>query len=122
MLPFSDKLRVLRAVRLAKAQATSPSQGYQQLRYWSTVPFRHGAEDVVSSARHRCPRTRRTNQRMTIRMRCEANWCGISMAGRPSPAGERPRPDGPAAGSLAMIFWTRLSRMAPTSGRRVGHV
>jgi hypothetical protein len=46
-LPFSDKLRVVRAVGLAKAQSTSPSQGYQQLRYWSTVPFRHGAGDVV---------------------------------------------------------------------------
>jgi hypothetical protein len=46
-LTFRDKLRVLRAIGLAKAQSKPPSKAYQQLRYWSTVPFRHGAEDIV---------------------------------------------------------------------------
>jgi hypothetical protein len=46
-LTFHDKLRVMRAIGLAKAQSKPPSKAYQQLRYWSTVPFRHGGEDVV---------------------------------------------------------------------------
>jgi hypothetical protein len=46
-LTFRDKLRVMRAIGLAKAQSKPPSKAYQQLRYWSTVPFRHGAENVV---------------------------------------------------------------------------
>jgi hypothetical protein len=46
-LTFRDQLRVVRAIGLAKAQSTRPRKAYQQLRYWSTVPFRHGAADVV---------------------------------------------------------------------------
>lgn len=46
-LTFRDQLRVTRAIGLAKLQSKPPSKAYQQLRYWSTVPFRHGAEDVV---------------------------------------------------------------------------
>jgi len=46
-LPFSDKLRVLRTLVLAKLQARQTIKPYQQLRYWSTVPFRHGPVDVV---------------------------------------------------------------------------
>ncbi|MGC2606220.1 MAG: hypothetical protein WA419_11765, partial [Silvibacterium sp.] len=46
-LPFKDKLRALRAVALAKLQSRQPIKAYQQLRYWSNVPFRHGPSEVV---------------------------------------------------------------------------
>ncbi len=46
-LPFKDKLRVLRVLTLAKLQAGQKIRPYQQLRYWSNVPFRHGPADVV---------------------------------------------------------------------------
>jgi hypothetical protein len=46
-LPFRDKLRVLRTILLAQKQARQPVKPYQTLRYWSTVPFRHGSVDVV---------------------------------------------------------------------------
>jgi hypothetical protein len=46
-LPFKDKLRVLRTLALAQLQAHQAIKPYQQLRYWSTVPFRHGPIDVV---------------------------------------------------------------------------
>ena len=46
-LPFKDKLRVLRTLILAQLQAHQTIEPYQQLRYWSTVPYRHGPIDVV---------------------------------------------------------------------------
>jgi hypothetical protein len=46
-LPFRDKLRVLRTLLLAELQARQTIKSYQQLRFWSTVPFRHGPIDVV---------------------------------------------------------------------------
>jgi hypothetical protein len=46
-LPFKDKLRVLRTLALVQVQAHQKIKPYQQLRYWSTVPFRHGPVDVV---------------------------------------------------------------------------
>ncbi len=46
-LPFRDKLRVTRTLALAEIQARQAIKPYQQLRYWSTVPFRHGPTDVV---------------------------------------------------------------------------
>ena len=46
-LPFRDKLRVLRTIVLVQLQARQTIKPYQQLRYWSTVPFRHGLMDVV---------------------------------------------------------------------------
>jgi hypothetical protein len=46
-LPFKDKLRVVRTLALAEIQARQRIKPYQQLRYWSTVPFRHGPRDVV---------------------------------------------------------------------------
>jgi hypothetical protein len=46
-LQFKDKLRVLRTLALAQLQAHQMIKPYQQLRYWSTVPFRHGPSDVV---------------------------------------------------------------------------
>ena len=46
-LPFKDKLRVVRTLALAELQARQKIRPYQQMRYWSTVPFRHGPHDVV---------------------------------------------------------------------------
>jgi hypothetical protein len=46
-LPFKDKLKVVRTIALAERQARQKIKPYQQLRYWSTVPFRHGQIDVV---------------------------------------------------------------------------
>src|SRR5471032_2764143 len=46
-LPFKDKLRVVRTLALAELQARQKIRPYQQLRYWSTVPFRHGPNDIV---------------------------------------------------------------------------
>jgi hypothetical protein len=48
--PFEDKLRVLRTLVLAQLQARQKIKPYQQLRYWSTVPFRHGPIDVVKQS------------------------------------------------------------------------
>jgi hypothetical protein len=63
-LPLRDKLRVLRTLALAELQARQKIKPYQQLRYWSTVPFRHGPTDVVkfsatpSPANPACPLAR----------------------------------------------------------------
>jgi hypothetical protein len=46
-MPFKDKLKVVRTLALAELQARQKIRPYQQLRYWSTVPFRHGPDDVV---------------------------------------------------------------------------
>ena len=46
-LSLKDKLRVLRTLTLAELQSRKTIKPYQQLRYWSTVPFRHGPSDVV---------------------------------------------------------------------------
>jgi hypothetical protein len=46
-LPFKEKLKVVRTLALAELQARQKIRPYQQLRYWSTVPFRHGPDDVV---------------------------------------------------------------------------
>ena len=46
-LPFKDKLKVVRTLALAELQARQKIKPYQQLRYWSTVPFRHGPDDLV---------------------------------------------------------------------------
>src|SRR5271165_2542467 len=46
-LTFRDKLRFLRSMLLVQSQLRRPIRPYQQLRYWSDVPFRHGPIDVV---------------------------------------------------------------------------
>jgi hypothetical protein len=46
-LAWRDKLRIFRALALLSVQAKKPGKPYQQLRYWSNVPFRHGPVDVV---------------------------------------------------------------------------
>jgi hypothetical protein len=49
-LSFRDKLRVLRTLALVQLQAHQAIKPYQQLRYWSNVPFRHGPIDVVKQS------------------------------------------------------------------------
>jgi hypothetical protein len=49
-LSFRDKLRVLRTLVLAHLQSHKPREPYQQLRYWSTVPFRHGPDHIVKQS------------------------------------------------------------------------
>jgi hypothetical protein len=49
-LSLGDKLRVLRTLVLAQLQAHQPLKPYQQLRYWSTVLFRHGPAEVVKQS------------------------------------------------------------------------
>jgi len=46
-LPFPDQLVFVRTMMELMQQKRQPVRPYQQLRYWSTVPFRHGADDVV---------------------------------------------------------------------------
>src|ERR1700730_4153525 len=46
-LSFNDKLRVTRTLALVQVQAHQAIKPYQQLRYGSNVPFRHGPVDVV---------------------------------------------------------------------------
>ena len=46
-LPFKDKLRVLRTAILTEFQYHQSIKPYQQMRYWSNVPFRHGAAEVA---------------------------------------------------------------------------
>jgi hypothetical protein len=49
-LSIHETLSVLRAILLAQVQSRQPIKPYQQLRYWSTVPFRHGPVDVVKQS------------------------------------------------------------------------
>jgi len=46
-IPLKDKLRALRAIALAQMQSRQAIKPYQQLRYWSNVPFRHGLTETV---------------------------------------------------------------------------
>jgi hypothetical protein len=46
-LAFKDKLRVLRTLTLVQLQTHQKIKPYQQLRYGSDVPFRHGPVDIV---------------------------------------------------------------------------
>jgi hypothetical protein len=46
-LQFKDKLRVLRTLTLVQFQLHQAINPYQQLRYESNVPFRHGPVDIV---------------------------------------------------------------------------
>ena len=49
-LPLRDKLNVLRTLALVQLQARQKVKPYQQLRYWSNVPFRHGPIEVVKKS------------------------------------------------------------------------
>ena len=46
-MPFRDQLVFARSMIGVMRQKRQPVRPYQQLRYWSAVPFRHGSEDVV---------------------------------------------------------------------------
>lgn len=46
-LSFKDKLRVFRTLALVQVQSHQTIKPYQQLRYGSNVPFRHGPVEVV---------------------------------------------------------------------------
>jgi hypothetical protein len=46
-LPFRDQLIFARTMVEVMQQKRQPVRPYQQLRYWSAAPFRHGSEDVV---------------------------------------------------------------------------
>lgn len=46
-LSFQDQLVYAQTMLRVMEQTRHPVRPYQHLRYWSNVPFRHGAEDVV---------------------------------------------------------------------------
>lgn len=46
-LPFSEQLEYSETSRAVIEQKRQPVRPYQQLRYWSNVPFRHGPQYVV---------------------------------------------------------------------------
>ena len=46
-LPFRDQLVYARTKMGVMQQQRQPVRPYQQLRYWSNVPFRHGSDEVV---------------------------------------------------------------------------
>jgi hypothetical protein len=46
-LSWQEKVIFARILAIALRQAHQPVEPYQQLRYWSQVPFRHGPRDVV---------------------------------------------------------------------------
>ena len=53
-LPFRDKFVFARTMIRAQLQTRQPLRPYQQLRYWSNVPFRHGVTDVVKYSASPC--------------------------------------------------------------------
>jgi hypothetical protein len=46
-LPFRDQLVYARTKLQILQQQQQPVRAYQQLRYWSNVPFRHGGAEIV---------------------------------------------------------------------------
>ena len=46
-LSLGRKLQFLDVIRRGIPQKKRASRAYQQLRYWSTVPFRHGPDEVI---------------------------------------------------------------------------
>jgi hypothetical protein len=46
-LPFRDQLIFARTMVGVMYQKRQPVRPYQQLRYWSAAPFRHGSKDIV---------------------------------------------------------------------------
>ncbi|MGH7553658.1 MAG: hypothetical protein ACREMQ_11595, partial [Longimicrobiales bacterium] len=46
-LPFRDQLIFAHTMAGVRQHTRQPIRPYQQLRYWSAAPFRHGPEDVV---------------------------------------------------------------------------
>ncbi len=54
-LPFEDKMGFLRTAVLGARQEQPASVAYQQMSYWSTVPYHHGPADVAKYAAFACP-------------------------------------------------------------------
>lgn len=46
-LSLADKMAFVRIAVLGGIQSRPPKRAYQQTRYWSTVPYCHGATDVI---------------------------------------------------------------------------
>lgn len=46
-LPWRDKAAILKIAKAGKAQVNQPLRPYQQTRYWSNVPFMHGADEAI---------------------------------------------------------------------------
>jgi hypothetical protein len=46
-MPFRDQMVFTQTKAAILQQQRQPVRPYQQLRYWSNVPFRHGTEDIV---------------------------------------------------------------------------
>jgi hypothetical protein len=46
-LPFRDQLAFAQTMVGVMRQSRQPVRPYQQLRYWSCTPFRHGSQDIV---------------------------------------------------------------------------
>src|SRR5205085_5163868 len=46
-LPFQDQLRFMTMAVLGARQKRRATRPFQQLRYWSTTPFRHGPDQAV---------------------------------------------------------------------------
>jgi hypothetical protein len=47
LMTFRDTIAFLRTARLGAGQQRKPHAPYQKDRYWSNVPFRHGASDAI---------------------------------------------------------------------------
>jgi hypothetical protein len=47
LLPWKDKLAFAHTMLKAQLQTRQRPRPYQQLRYWSNVPYRHGATEVI---------------------------------------------------------------------------
>jgi len=47
LMTFRDTIAFLRTARLGAGQQRRPQTPYQKDRYWSNVPFRHGANDAI---------------------------------------------------------------------------
>ena len=54
-LPFRDKFGFARIAILGKKQQHPASEPYQKIRYFSTVPYRHGPDDVIKYSAVPCP-------------------------------------------------------------------
>ncbi len=53
-LPFKDKMGFLRTAVLGARQERPASVAFQQMSYWSTVPYHHGPADVAKYAAFAC--------------------------------------------------------------------
>jgi hypothetical protein len=54
-LAFRDKMEFLRVAFVAAMQTKPATVAFQQMRYWSTVPFHHGPADVIKYGAFACP-------------------------------------------------------------------